>query len=197
MKSIIISFILFLLGSSAYAQKPKTATKPKPIAQVQVKNQIPEYDGVYVEDNAGKYIELKVNKGMKGHYITHSFSSFWNFPVIFFTLENKIGDVSSIKKIILKGAAYGDETTTHFEFFPMEAVMLGGIVYFHSTNGKTMWDTGTAYKQAQTEDGNPVNLEIRKKKVDNNYHEVYLPINLEKQKIYGLWDGSGYVMFKL
>lgn len=196
MKRFVIILIILLTGVSGFAQQTKSKTPAKAKTAQTAKPQVPEYDGAYIQTASGKFVEMKISKSASAYHVPNCFTQFWHCPKKWFTVEKNTVNITSFSKVIFKGAAYNDNTITQLELFPIQEIQLGSCNFFHS-GGSKIWDTGKAYFSQRTEKGDAILVEFKRKKISDNYFEVIVPAELEKNKIYAFWDGSNYLMFEI
>jgi len=102
-----------------------------------------EYDGVYAEISTGKYIKLEENRAFAGRYIDGGWSNMKKYliPDIYFTDQNNITNLPTLKKIIFKGADFKPEKMRALSVHPAEDVSKSWI----QCNGGVNWNNNARF----------------------------------------------------
>ncbi len=109
MKQILTTILVIIFSISVSAQEVITKI---------------EYDGVYAEISTGQYIKLTENRAFAGRYIDGGWSNMKKYliPDIYFTDQNNVINLPTLKKIIFKGADFKAESMRLLSIHPGEDV---------------------------------------------------------------------------
>lgn len=176
---LIIAFCLCFIGNLLFAQKGES---------------IPNYDGVFIVQADNQVKELLPCKTLLGHRVTSYLGSWWKYPKKYFTLDSTIVNISSFKKLILKGTEYDAQTMKYIGFLEMNKIKLG-MPFFHSGKEK-IYKKGIAYIDDE-ESEYPFKESIRKHSKSDLEKEITVTVDLKKNIIFAFWINKSYYMFRI
>ncbi len=152
-----------------------------------------DYDGFYIQQDDSQLVEVLPSAGSLCHYVTGRFGLYFNYPKRWFTQEENVSLVSSVKKVILKGANFNDKVLPMAQFIKIDRKALGSH-FLHC--GNKLYKKGHAYIGMVDEKKEPITLSFKKKSISANHSEYYFPDDLSSGW-YALFIEDAFYLFKI